>query len=141
MAPSVASPDVLYWSDITETTVNREKLRLLCHHEKALRREGYVTSPLTERKLLAKLRCQNCQSKPTSIYLVASLNTHYCTPEHIKPRQSNAPPTASRYSKPDNVNDGNNPNPAPVNSERHICVFHPGRVIQLVSRLFRANYS
>jgi len=59
----VQSKPPIRWSDIPETDLNIEKLKLLTHTVKALKREGYTTEPLTEHEIWAKMRCRNCGTK------------------------------------------------------------------------------
>jgi hypothetical protein len=48
------------WSTIEETPLYVEKLLVLCHSLKELRRVGYVTTAFSDDKLNEKRRCQNC---------------------------------------------------------------------------------
>jgi hypothetical protein len=48
------------WSDVAETRVMLEKMRLLCHSRKELKKAGYVLEPLTEDAIEGKLRCLRC---------------------------------------------------------------------------------
>lgn len=54
---------VIEWCNVTSTPVVLEKLELLTHTKKLLRREGYVLNPLSEKEIWKKMRCQNCGHK------------------------------------------------------------------------------
>jgi hypothetical protein len=44
-----------------------DKLYLLCHSTKELKREGYVLRPLTEKELKTKMRCSLCNGECTIV--------------------------------------------------------------------------
>src|ERR1700761_901672 len=52
------------WSTIVPSKTQLEKLRLLTHSEKELKKVGYVLKPLDQGQVQAKLRCLNCGSMP-----------------------------------------------------------------------------
>ncbi len=54
------SEDDFDWSDVPETRVVLEKMRLLCHSQKELKRVGYVLEPLTPEMVETRLRCRRC---------------------------------------------------------------------------------
>lgn len=50
------------WSKIEESPLNLEKLHLLCHSQKELKKEGYILAPLSEDQIESKQRCLHCTS-------------------------------------------------------------------------------
>ncbi|KIW85201.1 hypothetical protein Z517_00591 [Fonsecaea pedrosoi CBS 271.37] len=56
----VPNTSEIAWSRITPSLPCLEKLRLLCHSQKELEREGYVTKPLSAAEIEAKARCMRC---------------------------------------------------------------------------------
>lgn len=54
---------MIEWSIIEKTLITLEKLELLTHSPKTLRKEGYVLEPLAEQDIWKKMRCQNCGQK------------------------------------------------------------------------------
>lgn len=50
------------WSHINESPANVEKLHLLCHSAKELKKGGYVMEQLSPVQIQAKTRCLKCGS-------------------------------------------------------------------------------
>lgn len=65
-APPVQGATVsssISWSAIDESAIGLEKLRLLCHSGKELKKEGYVVTALSLAQIESKLRCMKCGSE------------------------------------------------------------------------------
>ena len=52
----------IQWSVIESSPAHIEKLRLLCHSQKELKKEAYILNPLSEDQIQAKSRCIKCNS-------------------------------------------------------------------------------
>ena len=61
------SLDVGQWTEITETHVYLEKLKLLCHSQKELQATGYIVETLSPKQLQSKLRCEKCGGKTVAV--------------------------------------------------------------------------
>ncbi|OAP60254.1 hypothetical protein AYL99_05256 [Fonsecaea erecta] len=80
------------WSCIPISLAYWEKLQLLCHSEKELKREGYVIKPLDAAQIRSKARCMRCgkrtkgranlYSKPVSVSAADAVNEHE-RPQHL----------------------------------------------------------
>ncbi|EXJ58239.1 hypothetical protein A1O7_05664 [Cladophialophora yegresii CBS 114405] len=79
--PPLLSQPEIQWSAITPSLASVEKLRLLCHSQKELKKEGYVLKPLDVAQIEAKLRCIKCGKRasrkpvPKPVVLVTTANT------------------------------------------------------------------
>jgi hypothetical protein len=51
------------WSDAPFNQSSLDKLLLLCHSDKELKKEGYVINQLTQKELNAKMRCTLCHGE------------------------------------------------------------------------------
>jgi hypothetical protein len=58
------------WSTVIPSKAQLEKLRLLSHSQKELKKVGYVLKPLDQGQVQAKLGCLNCGSMPCPYLLL-----------------------------------------------------------------------